>query len=331
MPCNQTYKANGHLCYPCSEGFHKLSDCVNDNQMARCERCGLGYYQPNCNIALTCEKCSQYCPDKYMVQIKECSVVADRVCKCASETFWYKEGANDGFCRKYSLCEPGRGLLVPGSAESNTVCSNCIIGETFSNASSLDKCMKCTNCSLYWKSCTTTSDAVCSNGTDSTGTSIIVTTSSPSGNTITWLVPVISVILIVILSAVLIRYCRRGYNTNPETENGLTGAAAGVQCSDEQHGMLQDLTRELQNFDAEISTREGSDSERQDASNADTFDQNQRLNAVPIGKADESLSDAHYGTTSNAPLTPTGTFTSTSFDMDDMPAIHMTNGGNHAG
>ncbi|XP_060604260.1 tumor necrosis factor receptor superfamily member 6-like [Ruditapes philippinarum] len=108
VPCNETYLAkNGHRCYPCCVGYHKVSDCDIDGEQFRCKPCRYGYYMPTCDNSTQCKKCDQFCHGR-QIEIKACTSTSNLKCQCKDGYYWKKDPHR--FCTRHSKCIPGEGL-----------------------------------------------------------------------------------------------------------------------------------------------------------------------------------------------------------------------------
>ena len=117
LPCDETYQAhNGRMCYPCSPGYYKVSDCVIDGEQPRCRPCSQGTFMPNCDNAIRCEFCRQFCPDKRQTVVKNCTTTSDLECQCKSGFYWRPNPNNPrhGECMAHQNCKIGEGLETIG-------------------------------------------------------------------------------------------------------------------------------------------------------------------------------------------------------------------------
>ncbi|XP_053404264.1 tumor necrosis factor receptor superfamily member 5-like, partial [Mercenaria mercenaria] len=165
LPCDEKYQAeNGNLCYPCSEGFYKVSDCVVNGEQARCRPCRNGEYQPSCDNSTKCDHCKLFCIDARQVKVKNCTATSDIECLCKAGFYWKPSTwkPDEGYCDSHSKCGAGEGLVEKGTPYKNTKCKPCEEGVTYSSNASFDTCVPCSVCnSTEAFKCITTRDVVC--------------------------------------------------------------------------------------------------------------------------------------------------------------------------
>uniref|UniRef100_H3CW68 TNFR-Cys domain-containing protein n=1 Tax=Tetraodon nigroviridis TaxID=99883 RepID=H3CW68_TETNG len=127
------------LCDKCRPGTHLAAHCTPSTP-TKCLPCEENQFTELWNYLPRCLYCSNYCDDSQEVA-KECSATNDRVCRC-------KEGlySSSGFCFSHSECQPGLGVKLAGTSETDTVCERCVDGY-FSNSSSANEpCVKHQEC-----------------------------------------------------------------------------------------------------------------------------------------------------------------------------------------
>lgn len=119
VPCGETYKTpDGNHCTPCSPGYSKLSDCLNDKEQDRCAKCPDGEYQPKCDNSHKCKKCRLHCSPGE-IQVQACSAISDIKCQCEDGKFEVPEAGkpNETTCTPHSDCRPGEGLVKKGTVK----------------------------------------------------------------------------------------------------------------------------------------------------------------------------------------------------------------------
>ncbi|XP_045200298.2 uncharacterized protein LOC123554303 isoform X2 [Mercenaria mercenaria] len=241
IPCDQKYQAeNGNLCYPCGEGYYRVSDCVVNGEQARCRPCRNGEYQPFCDNSTKCDHCKLFCKDHTrQVKVKNCTVTSDIECQCKAGFYWkpHTEIPDEGHCAQHSKCRAGEGLIENGTPYENTKCKPCEEDVTYSSNASFDTCVPCSVCnSTVAFKCTTTSDVDC-------GT---LPSPTENGGKGMMLVIVFSVLvaLAVVVGALLFLY-RRRRNTETNSPNGCSEVNRVDIPNGSTHGSLQGQNKEV--------------------------------------------------------------------------------------
>ncbi|XP_052231665.1 uncharacterized protein LOC127845059 isoform X2 [Dreissena polymorpha] len=165
------YEHNNMTCIMCTPGSHWVGHCLTDGASAKCVPCPDNHYLPYDNRAYSCQACRISCRNQNHedesvqreVIVQPCTTISDLKCQC-KEGFWRKSGAY-GVCLLVSTCDQGQGVKTKATPNSDTVCEDCIDGETFSNVSSTtEQCLACSTCGtdeIDQRSCTSTEDTIC--------------------------------------------------------------------------------------------------------------------------------------------------------------------------
>ncbi|XP_053404263.1 uncharacterized protein LOC128558572 [Mercenaria mercenaria] len=247
LPCDEKYQAeNGSLCYPCGEGFYKVSDCVVNGEQARCRPCRNGEYQPFCDNSTKCDHCRLFCNDQRKVKVKNCSATSDIECQCKAGFYWTPgTGKHDeGYCASHSKCTAGEGLVEKGTPFKNTKCKPCEEGVTYSSNASFDACVPCSECnSTVAFKCTTTSDVDCGALPDKP--SPTESSSKDGGKCMVFvIVCLVLVALAVVVGASVFLY-RRRRNTETNSPNGGSEVTRVDISNWNTHGSLQGQNEEV--------------------------------------------------------------------------------------
>ncbi|XP_053404265.1 uncharacterized protein LOC123555880 [Mercenaria mercenaria] len=228
LTCDQTYEArNGHLCYPCSPGYFKVSDCVVNYEQARCMRCGNGKYQPYCDNSKKCASCRPFCPPGQVI-VKHCNATSNKECQCEAGSFWKhdapkpdetKPGAvnpDEGHCKPHSKCRPGEGMFETGTAYEDTKCKPCREGFSYSDNSSFGNCKPCSICNTtVIASCTATHDAVCGEQFPQRPLTTKNLSTGPDAGIISAIVISVAAVLVAVVVLTLL-FCRRKRKKNSD-------------------------------------------------------------------------------------------------------------------
>ncbi|XP_052231695.1 tumor necrosis factor receptor superfamily member 14-like isoform X2 [Dreissena polymorpha] len=165
------YEHNNMTCVMCPPGSHWVGHCLTNGASADCVPCPHDQYNPAFNRAIYCKQCRTSCwnqnHEHESVQREEivqaCTGISDLKCQC-KEGYWREKGTNN-ICQRVLTCGQGQGVKTKATPNSDTVCEDCIHGETFSNLSSTtEKCLPCSSCvadEILHRSCTATEGTIC--------------------------------------------------------------------------------------------------------------------------------------------------------------------------
>uniref|UniRef100_A0A673MMI6 TNFR-Cys domain-containing protein n=1 Tax=Sinocyclocheilus rhinocerous TaxID=307959 RepID=A0A673MMI6_9TELE len=155
------YEINGHCCPMCAPGNRVLWHCTVDTSTT-CAPCNTSTYTDESNGLEICFPCSA-CDAGLRIQ-KACTRLSDTVCEPLEGFFCMVQ--EKGSCRlavKHSQCKPGEYIQQRGTANTDTVCGECING-TYS-VGTFTACQPHTLCQSMGrkqlKMGTTSSDARC--------------------------------------------------------------------------------------------------------------------------------------------------------------------------
>ncbi|XP_052230754.1 uncharacterized protein LOC127844523 isoform X2 [Dreissena polymorpha] len=165
------YEHNNMTCAMCRPGSHWVGHCLTSGASADCVPCPHDQYNPAFNRAIYCKQCRTSCwnqnHEHESVQREEivqaCTGISDLKCQC-KEGYWREKGTNN-ICQRVLTCGQGQGVKTKATPNSDTVCEDCVNGETFSNVSSTtEQCLPCSTCGtdeILHRSCTATEDTIC--------------------------------------------------------------------------------------------------------------------------------------------------------------------------
>ncbi|XP_030641358.1 tumor necrosis factor receptor superfamily member 14-like [Chanos chanos] len=138
------YEVDGQCCPMCGPGFHVYRHCTDDTSTT-CKPCSTSTFTNSPNGLSRCFQCT-VCDSSQGLRIKkECTFIADTICK--PREGYYCIDQHKHSCRaaaEHSTCKPGQYIIQQGSADTDTVCGDCV-GETYSNGS-FSSCLPHTQC-----------------------------------------------------------------------------------------------------------------------------------------------------------------------------------------
>ncbi|XP_006636132.1 tumor necrosis factor receptor superfamily member 11B [Lepisosteus oculatus] len=151
-----------YVCDQCPPGTALQEHCSSTRPTV-CSPCPEHHFSEHWHWDDKCQYCTTVCKEKQRVR-QECNSTHNRICECIEGYHLEIE-----FCVKHTACQPGFGVKIPGTPESDTVCEICPNGYYSSRLSTTEQCTKHTNCTdLGFKTSspgTATQDAICeSNG-----------------------------------------------------------------------------------------------------------------------------------------------------------------------
>ncbi|XP_077581602.1 tumor necrosis factor receptor superfamily member 1B [Stigmatopora nigra] len=134
-------------CKKCAPGWRLTREC-NLTSETVCEPCEHEQYMESWNYARNCFPCSKCRAHKGLQFAQACSPTAMSKCLCRPGMYCVMESDEQHCtaCLQHKNCKAGFGVFVPGTADSNVKCKQCVNG-TFSNTSSAtEPCRPHTNC-----------------------------------------------------------------------------------------------------------------------------------------------------------------------------------------
>ncbi|XP_010878719.2 tumor necrosis factor receptor superfamily member 11B [Esox lucius] len=148
------------LCDQCPPGTAVLTHCTASSPTA-CSPCPARSFSEHWHWGDSCQFCTAVCKERQLVR-RECNSTHDQLCECVPGHHLLVE-----FCVKHTACQPGYGVIAPGTPDSDTVCEACPRGHFSSRLSASEPCVPHRNCSeLGWKMLrqgTPTQDTLCEN------------------------------------------------------------------------------------------------------------------------------------------------------------------------
>uniref|UniRef100_A0A8C2YVW4 Tumor necrosis factor receptor superfamily, member 1B n=2 Tax=Cyclopterus lumpus TaxID=8103 RepID=A0A8C2YVW4_CYCLU len=151
-------------CKKCPPGQRMTQKCSETTETV-CEQCSTGQSMESWNYASNCFPCIKCRKVKGLQDAQSCSSTAMSKCVCQPGMYCIME-FSDPFCmecRKYTQCQLGSGVYVPGTVNADVKCKRCL-SETFSDTvSSTDPCLPHTNCHgrVVVRNGNATSDTIC--------------------------------------------------------------------------------------------------------------------------------------------------------------------------
>ncbi|XP_071324750.1 tumor necrosis factor receptor superfamily member 6B-like [Trachinotus anak] len=133
------YTGESLTCDKCPPGTHMTAHCTSTTP-TQCAPCRSHHFTELWNYLPRCLYCNNFCTENQEVET-ECSAVSNRVCRCKEGFYW----ASD-FCIRHSECEPGRGVQMKGTSQTDTVCEMCSDGYFSNSSSALESCVKHQEC-----------------------------------------------------------------------------------------------------------------------------------------------------------------------------------------
>ncbi|KAL7884746.1 hypothetical protein AOLI_G00075160 [Acnodon oligacanthus] len=138
--------AAGECCPMCSIGQVVLRDCIGDSSTT-CIPCYTRTFmnQPNgFNKCFQCKICDR---EQGLYDLYDCTTISNTVCGVLDGYYCKDRDENKDctFALKHRQCEPGEGIEVPGTKDSDTMCEVCPHG--FYSPLGIN-CTKWTDCSV---------------------------------------------------------------------------------------------------------------------------------------------------------------------------------------
>ncbi|XP_030641351.1 tumor necrosis factor receptor superfamily member 14-like [Chanos chanos] len=128
------YEVNGECCPMCGPGFRVYKHCT-EYPTTLCVPCAPSTFSDLPSGLVKCIQCA-VCDSRRGLRIKtECTLTADTICE-PREGF-YGIDQHKHSCRaavEHSKCKPGQYIVHKGTADTDTVCGDCV-GETYSDGS----------------------------------------------------------------------------------------------------------------------------------------------------------------------------------------------------
>ncbi|XP_030641352.1 tumor necrosis factor receptor superfamily member 14-like [Chanos chanos] len=138
------YEFNGECCPMCGPGFHVYRHC-SEYTSTSCIPCLRSTFTDLPNGLNHCFPCTVCDSSQWLRTKTECTSIADTICE-PREGF-YCIDQNKHSCRaavEHSKCKPGQYIIQKGTADTDTVCDDCV-GETYSDGS-FSSCRPHTQC-----------------------------------------------------------------------------------------------------------------------------------------------------------------------------------------
>ncbi|KAJ8291041.1 hypothetical protein GJAV_G00020730 [Gymnothorax javanicus] len=126
-------------CNRCPPGFHMHAHCSATRQ-TQCVPCKPRHFTQHWNYLSKCLYCNRFCGENEFVK-QECSPLNNRVCECRENYYDYT-----GLCTRHTKCPSGHGVVLKGTAHSDTICRKCLPGTYSSSSSAHEPCMDHTDC-----------------------------------------------------------------------------------------------------------------------------------------------------------------------------------------
>ncbi|XP_063409946.1 tumor necrosis factor receptor superfamily member 5-like [Mytilus trossulus] len=166
-----SYSKDGTLCYYCSPGTYFIDDCLTHNTQAQCKPCPTQTFITSKNIAIYCKPCTQcdHVVRNYYLAIvlEKCTSTSNTVCGCKPTHHFIQDhgGLGRGHCFENTKCSAGSGLIKQATMFSDTECTECNLGYTYSPFDSYESCIPCTehcpNGTHIKNPCNRTNNIVC--------------------------------------------------------------------------------------------------------------------------------------------------------------------------
>ncbi|XP_063001365.1 tumor necrosis factor receptor superfamily member 1B [Elgaria multicarinata webbii] len=160
-------------CSLCRPGYRVLQRC-SASVDTMCTPCEDGMHTDIWSRAVRCFSCNPECTGD-LVEVKQCNRTQNRECWCQPHQFCASEHSGECLqCQAYKQCKKGYGVKESGTRSSDVQCAPCTRG-TFSDVESHSAtCRPHRICKSELLPGNSTSDAICS---DSSGSSGIIATS----------------------------------------------------------------------------------------------------------------------------------------------------------
>ncbi|XP_028390760.1 tumor necrosis factor receptor superfamily member 16-like [Dendronephthya gigantea] len=152
------YVHSGRCCDQCPPGKFVQNHC-NETTQTVCETCMVGTFSSDWNSREECSPCNDHNCKPTMGLVQICNSTVNNQCGCVNLDQFHDRATDS--CRDCKRCRPGTYPEKPCTDE--TICSPCQKGY-FSNKTDncYEQCVRCRDCVLYEKQCSSTNDAVCS-------------------------------------------------------------------------------------------------------------------------------------------------------------------------
>ncbi|XP_030641356.1 tumor necrosis factor receptor superfamily member 14-like [Chanos chanos] len=138
------YEVNGECCPMCGPGHHVYKHC-SEYTSTTCIPCSPSTFTDSSNGLMGCIQCTVCDPSQGLRTKTECTLTADNICE-PREGFYCIDQHRQS-CRaavEHSKCKPGQYIIQNGTADTDTVCGDCV-GETYSDGS-FSSCRPHTRC-----------------------------------------------------------------------------------------------------------------------------------------------------------------------------------------
>uniref|UniRef100_A0A8C7EYJ9 Tumor necrosis factor receptor superfamily, member 1B n=1 Tax=Oncorhynchus kisutch TaxID=8019 RepID=A0A8C7EYJ9_ONCKI len=152
-------------CSKCAPGTRLKNECSTTSDTV-CEPCPSGQYSGTFNYFTKCFRCPKCSEGKGLQYAQDCSSTTKTQCMCQTGKFCIMEQhPNCKECGSYTHCQPGHGVAIEGTTDSDVNCAPCPNG-TFSDQHSYTQtCQHHTDCVSQRRGVltygNTTSNAVC--------------------------------------------------------------------------------------------------------------------------------------------------------------------------
>ncbi|KAL6459130.1 hypothetical protein MHYP_G00326020 [Metynnis hypsauchen] len=137
--------AAGECCPMCSIGQVVYRHCSGDSNTT-CRPCRSGTFMNQSNGFTRCLLCKICDKAKGLYDLHSCTTISNRVCGVLDGCYCKdRENKECTFALKHRQCDPGEGIKVPGTKDSDTECEECPHG--FYSPLGIN-CTKWTDCSV---------------------------------------------------------------------------------------------------------------------------------------------------------------------------------------
>ncbi|XP_076087543.1 tumor necrosis factor receptor superfamily member 11B-like isoform X3 [Mytilus galloprovincialis] len=171
-----SYSKDGKLCYYCSPGTYFVDDCLTHNTQAQCKPCPQQTFMTTQNRAIYCKYCTlcdQVVRNHNLAAVLEnCTSTSNTVCGCKPTHHFVPDhgGLGKGHCFENTKCPAGNGTIKTATIFTDTKCTECNMGLTYSPSDSYESCIPCTkdcpNGTHIKYSCNRTNNIVCEKDED---------------------------------------------------------------------------------------------------------------------------------------------------------------------
>uniref|UniRef100_A0A8C7CHW9 Tumor necrosis factor receptor superfamily, member 1B n=1 Tax=Oncorhynchus kisutch TaxID=8019 RepID=A0A8C7CHW9_ONCKI len=119
-------------CSKCAPGTRLKNECSTTSDTV-CEPCPSGQYSGTFNYFTKCFRCPKCSEGKGLQYAQDCSSTTKTQCMCQTGKFCIMEQhPNCKECGSYTHCQPGHGVAIEGTTDSDVNCAPCPNG-TFSD------------------------------------------------------------------------------------------------------------------------------------------------------------------------------------------------------